>query len=76
MKFENIYFRSFVALVLTIFFWFWAAPTSFNWNPLLGAICVALPPLFVYWVIVKPLIKKSKESKVNETPADQYKVKK
>lgn len=75
MKFENIYLRSFVAFVLTIFFWFWAAPTCFNWSPLLGAICVALPPVLIYWIIIKPIIKKSKESTV-EKSADQYKVKK
>lgn len=61
MNFENIYLRSFVVLVLTIFCWFWAAPTCFNWSPLVGAIVVALPPLLAYWLLVKPLIKNYKQ---------------
>ena len=62
MKFENIYVRSVLALIVTIFCWFWAAPTCFNWNPLVGAIAFVLPPVLVYWIIVKPLIKKYKQN--------------
>ena len=61
MKIELVYLRIIAALVITIFLWFWAAPTCFNWEvdvaiPL-GVICVVIAPILDYWLI-KPIFTK------------------
>jgi len=69
MKTEFIYLRVVVALFLTVFLWFWAAPTCFNWESNiaipLGVICAVLAPLLDYWII-KPIFK-SKSNESNES---------
>ena len=63
MKVEFMYLRIITALSITIFLWFWAAPTCFNWESNvaipLGAICVVIVPILDYWLI-KPIFKNKK----------------
>ena len=59
MKYELIYARVIVTLIIAIGLWFWVTPDAFNISPLLGAICLALPPVLGYWII-KPIFKSKK----------------
>lgn len=59
MKIELIYARVVVTLIGTIGLWFWVTPDVFNFSPLLGAICFAIPPVLGYWLI-KPIFKSKK----------------
>lgn len=66
MKIEIIYARVILALVLTIFLWFWAAPTCFNWESNvaipLGVICAVIAPVLDYWIIKPIFTRKNKQS--------------